>query len=61
MKRENHKKVMVALIVVALGLLSCPGTGGAQAACKSWKNRAQGIANRNLTLEERQQYLGEQP
>jgi len=28
---------------------------------QSWKNRARGIANRNLTPEERQQYLGEQP
>ncbi|MCX5887850.1 MAG: hypothetical protein NTY36_00175 [Deltaproteobacteria bacterium] len=28
---------------------------------QSWKNRARGIANRHLTSEERQQYLGEQP
>ena len=28
---------------------------------QSWKNRARGIANRNLTPEERQRYLGEQP
>ena len=28
---------------------------------QSWKNRARGIANRHLTPEERQQYLGEQP
>ena len=28
---------------------------------QSWINRARGIANRDLTPEERQQYLNEQP